>query len=49
VRCLEEGKVLTWWYSNARDNTALISGTDAILKASRLSENPHVRISREKD
>ena len=40
MRCLEEGKVLTWWYSNACDNTALISGTDAIPKPSCLSENP---------
>jgi len=48
VRCLEAGKVLTW-HSNTCDNTALISGTDAIPKPNRLSENSHVRISGEKD
>jgi len=48
VRCLEAGKVLAW-HSNACDNTALISGTDAIPKPNRLSENSLVRISGEKN
>jgi hypothetical protein len=48
VRCMEAGKVLIWHW-NACTNTALISGTNAIPKPNRLSENSYVRISREKD
>jgi len=48
VRCMEGGKVLTWHWK-AQDDTAPISGTDAIPKPSRLSENSHVRINGEKD
>jgi hypothetical protein len=47
VRCIEGGKVLTW-HSSACDNTALISGTDAIPKANILLKNPHVRICGER-